>query len=86
MLEHINHLKSLHDQLKKMGVDNDDKELAMTLLASLPDKYKILITALDAVGEDSLSFDKVKEMLLNDADRNMDICYVKNSEEAYSAN
>ena len=31
MLEHINHLKSLHDQLKEMGVDIDDKELAMTL-------------------------------------------------------
>ena len=86
MLEHINHLKSLHDQLKEMGVDIDDKELAMTLLASLPDEYKALITALDAVGEDSLSFDKVKGMLLNDADGNMDICYVNNSEEAYSAN
>ena len=33
MLEHINHLKSLHDQLKEMGVDIDNKELAMTLLA-----------------------------------------------------
>ena len=86
MLEHINHLKSLHDQLKEMGVDIDDKELAMTLLASLPDEYKALITALDAVGEDSLSFDKVKGMLLNDADCNMDVHYVKNSEEAYSAN
>ena len=68
MLEHINHLKSLHDQLKEMGVDIDIKDLAMTLLASLPDEYKALITALDAVGEDSLSFDNVKGMLLNDAD------------------
>ena len=86
MLEHINHLKSLHDQLKEMGVDIDDKELAMTLLASLSDEYKALITALDVVGEDSLSFDKVKGMLLNDTDRNMDIRYIKNSEEDYSAN
>ena len=69
-----------------MEADIDDKELAMTLLASLPDEYNALITALDAVGEDSLSFDKVKGMLLNDADHNMDIRYVKNSEEAYSAN
>ena len=56
----------------------------MTLLASLPNEYKALITALDAVGEDSSSFDKVKGMLLNDAGRS--IRYVKNSEEAYSAN
>ena len=76
----------MHDQLKEMGVDIDDKELAMTLQASLPDEYKPLITALDAVGEDSLSFDKVKGMLPNDAAWNMHIRYVKKSEEAYSAN
>eukprot|EP00794_Sanderia_malayensis_P015002 gene15002-16551_t len=38
------------------------KELAMTLLASLPEEFKPLITALDAVGEDNLSFEKVKEV------------------------
>ena len=69
MLEHINHLKSLHDQLKEMGINVDDKELAMTLLTSLPEEFKPLITALDAVGDDNLSFDKVKNMLLNDVDR-----------------
>ena len=45
-----------------------------------------MITALDAVAEDSLSFDKVKGKFPNDADRNMGIRYVKKSEEAYSAN
>ena len=40
MLEHIGKLRSLHDQLKEMGVELDDKELAMTLLASLPEDYK----------------------------------------------
>ena len=68
MLAHINHIRSLHDQMKEMGIDID-KELAMTLLGSLPDQFKPLITALDAVGEDNLSFEKVKGMLLNDADR-----------------
>jgi len=63
MLEHINYLKSLHDQLQEMGVNVNDQELAMTLLASLPDEYMPLITALDAVGEHELSFEKVKGML-----------------------
>ena len=40
MLEHISYLRSLHDQLKEMGVSIDDKELAMTLLASLPEEFK----------------------------------------------
>ena len=82
MLEHINHVKSLHDQLKEMGANIDDGELAMTLLASLPDEFKPLITALDAVGEEKVTFEKVKSMLLNDADRISDS---KKIEDAYSA-
>ena len=85
MLEHITYLRSLHDQLKEMGCAIDDKELAMTLLASLPEDFKPLITALDAVGEDNLSFEKVKGMLLNDADRNVDSFNAKKSEDAFSA-
>ena len=38
----------------------------------MPVEFKALITALDAVGEDNLSFEKVKGMLLNDADRSRD--------------
>jgi hypothetical protein len=82
MLEHINHVKSLHDQLKEMGANIDDGELAMTLLASLPDEFKPLITTLDAVGEEKITFEKVKAMLLNDADRITDS---KKMEDAYSA-
>ena len=83
MLAHINHLRSLHDQLREMGIEINDKELAMTLLASLPEDFKPLITALDAVGEDNVSFEKVKGMLLNDLDRRMDRpnSYLKKSDE-----
>ena len=83
VLEHISHLKSLHEQLKEMGVSVDDKELAMTLLASLPEQYKPLITALDAMGETEISFEKVKNLILNDVDRTNDLKNTK--EDAYSA-
>ena len=82
MLEHISHLRSLHNQLKEMGVNIDDKELAMTLLASLPEEFKLLITALDAVGDENISYEKVKNMLLNDVDRTSDS---KTAEDAFSA-
>ena len=49
MLDHINWIKSVHDQLREIGVQYDDKQLAMSLLASLPESYNPLITALDAV-------------------------------------
>ena len=83
MLDHISNLKSLHDQLKEMGVNVDDKELAMTLLASLPEKYKPLITALDVVGEAELSYEKVKNMILNDEDRANDTKV--HNEDAFTA-
>ena len=85
MLAHINQLRSLHDQLKEMGSEINGQELAMTLLASLPEEFKPLLTALDAVGEASLSFEKVKGMLLNDADRTIDASNFKKTENALSA-
>ena len=54
----------------------------MTLLASLPDEFKPLITALDAVGEENITFEKVEATLLNAADRISDS---KKVENAYSA-
>ena len=81
MLGHINHMRSLHDQLREMGINVDDRELAMTLLGSPPEEYQPLITALDAIGEDNLSFEKVKGMLLNDADRMSD---TRKVEDAFS--
>lgn len=65
-----------------MGENTDDKEVAMTLLASWPKDYKPFITALDAIGEADLSYEKVKNVLLNDVDRGKD---AKNSENAFSA-
>jgi len=72
MLEHLNHMKSLHDQLREMGCTMVDKELAMTVLASLRSGFTPLLTALDAVSEANLSFEKVKGMLLNDFDCQID--------------
>ena len=44
MSEHISRLRSLHDMFIEMDVQIDDKELAMTLLVSLPEDCKPLIT------------------------------------------
>eukprot|EP00794_Sanderia_malayensis_P004363 gene4363-4944_t len=86
MLQHINHLKSLHEQLKEFGANIDDQELAMTLLSSLPEEFKPLITALDAVGEENVNFEKVKGMLLNDIDHSSDIGQARKYEKALYVN
>ena len=65
-----------------MGVNVDDEELAMTLLASLSDDFKPFSTALDAVCENKVTFEKVKSMWSNNVDR---ICDSEKIEDAYSA-
>ena len=85
MVAHINQLGSLHDQVKEMGSQIKDQELAMTLLASLPEEFKLLLTALAAVGAASLSFEKVKGMMLNDADRIIDVINFETIENTVSA-
>lgn len=47
-----------------MGVKIDDNKLAVTLLASLPEYYKPLVSVLDAVGQGELSYENFKNMLL----------------------
>eukprot|EP00795_Rhopilema_esculentum_P006130 gene6130-11520_t len=67
---HIRKLCELQNEMKELGESLDDKDLAMTLLASLPfERYQSLIVSLDVAGEDSLSFNNVKALLLNEADR-----------------
>lgn len=56
MLDFISRLKCLHDQPNEMDVN----KLAMTLPVSFGDDYMPLINALDAVGENDLSYEKVK--------------------------
>ena len=68
--EHIRKLCELHNQMKELGEDTNDKDLAMTLLASLPfERYQSLIVSLDVAGEDNLKFNNVKALLLNEVDR-----------------
>ena len=69
---HVRKLCELHNEMKELGEPIDDKELAMTLLASLPfERYQSLIVALDVAGEDNLSFNNVKALLLNEAGANV---------------
>ena len=70
---HIRRLCELKNEMKELGESLDDKDLAMTLLASLAfERYQFLIVSLDVAGEDSLSFNNVKALLLNEADRQAD--------------
>lgn len=71
MLSYINQVHHLGSTPKSMGVDIDDQEMAMAVLNGLQSKYENIITALDAVGNDSdcFSLDLVKSRLLQEEQR-----------------
>ena len=71
VLTFINRVQQLASTLKSMGIDVDDKEVAMAVLNGLPPQYENLIVALDALGnEDKLfTLEFVKSRLLQEDER-----------------
>ena len=56
ILDFAARIRQLSSTLKSMGVTVTDQDMAMTLLSGLPDRFDSLISALDAVSEDSNKF------------------------------
>ena len=71
VLTFINRIQQLASTLKSMGIDVDEKEVAMAVLNGLPPQYENLIVALDALGnEDKLfTLEYVKSRLLQEDER-----------------
>lgn len=71
VLAYLNRVIQLAAPLKAMKVDIEDEEMAMAALNGLPSKFKKLIVALDALGnEDEVgSFEFVKSRLLQEEQR-----------------
>jgi hypothetical protein len=62
---HLNLVKSMSEQLIAIGVQVSQEDLIMTLLMSLPTSYEHLITALDSVKSDELTFDYVSAKIIS---------------------
>ena len=71
VLPYMNRVRQRGATLKSMGVDVDDKEIAMAALNGLPARYEYIITALDAVSdrESRFTYDLVKSRLLQEEQR-----------------
>jgi len=46
-----------------------EKDLVIILISSLPDEYNYLITALETIAEDKLTWDYVRDRLIYEADK-----------------
>ncbi len=71
-LPQTNRIRQLASTLRSMGVEVDDKEMAMAVLNGLPERFNILISALDALGNENETFslEFVKSRLLQEEQRN----------------
>jgi len=72
MLGYINRVRNLGENLKAMGGEVTEMDVAMSVLNGLTSKYENLLVALDAKGEDELSLDFVKSRLLQEERRQAD--------------
>jgi len=72
MLGYINRVRNLGENLKAMGGEVTEMDVAMSVLNGLTSKYENLLVALDAKGEDELSLDFVKSRLLQKERRQVD--------------
>ena len=69
MVEHINCVRTIADQLEGLGDPVAEKDLVMILLSSLPDGYNNLITTLETLQEEKLTWDYTRDRLLTEFER-----------------
>jgi len=72
MLGYINRVRNLDENLKAMGGEVTEMDVAMSVLNGLTSKYENLLVALDAKSEDELSLDFVEIRLLQEEWRQAD--------------
>ena len=72
MQEYISATLQLVEQLRGVGEEVTDQQVATLLLCGLPDEYETLITALEAREEDELTLEYVKNKLVDAYKRKKD--------------
>lgn len=69
MIEHINYIKTLSEHLEAVGDPIEEKDLVIILVSSLTDDYNYLITALETIAEEKLTWDYVRDRLIHEHEK-----------------
>ena len=69
MIEHVNNIRTIADQLEALDDLIEEKYLVMILLSSLPKEYNNLLTTLETLKEDNLTWDYVRDRVLTESER-----------------
>ena len=68
MTEHINHIKTLSEHVETIDDRIAEKNL-LILSISLPEEYVYLITALQIIAKDHLSWDYIRDRLIHESEK-----------------
>ena len=70
MVTHVNNIKTIAEQLENLGDCQNEKDLVFILMSSLPmADYRNLITTLETLEEERLTWDYVRDRLLTEYER-----------------
>ena len=69
MVDHVNKLKTIAEHLEALEDPVSEKDLVMILISSLPDEYNNLITTLETLKEDRLTWDYVRDRVITEFER-----------------
>ena len=69
MVEHINAVKTIAEHLEAIGDSIAEHDLVIILISILNDEFNFLITALETIAEDTLTWAYVRDRLLHEAEK-----------------
>ena len=69
MAEHINYIKTLAGHLSAIGNETAEKDLVIILINSLQEEYNYLITTLETITDDHLTWDYVRDRLIHENEK-----------------
>ena len=74
MSQHINKIKTIAEHLESLDDRVSEKDLVMILLSSLPSSYNNLITTLESLDEERLTWDYLRDRILTEYERKKSSC------------
>ena len=69
MVNHVNSIKTIAEHLEALDDSVLEKDLVMILISSLPEEYNNLITALETLKDDKLTWNYVTDRIINEYER-----------------
>ena len=69
MVQHVNRMKTLSERMQALGDPVSDRDLVMLLFVSLPEGYNNLVTTLETLSDEKLTWEYVRDRAITEYER-----------------